>query len=198
MNKAKLLLTIIAVFITIPTVSADAWDDFSNLDNAWDGQKTITNQEFEEVIEALEAKDNQKKEKKRKKLIRKIGGGGTSLHEDLGPNVEIKELGKITSKKEDGILVNIPVNIVLNGNVLEKGFYKVIGERDNNNRIFISFYQSQFFKGKIEVQETESDFEQDKIDFAELLPYNDSFVKMIFGCLDFNAYTFIPYIEANF
>ena len=31
--------------------------------------------------------------------------------------------------------------------------------------------------------------------FAKLIPYNDSFVKIIFGCLDFNGYAFIPYIE---
>ena len=197
MTREKFLSLIIALFLIIPVAFADAWDDLSNIDNAWDGQKTITNQEFEQVMDALEEKDNQKKEKKRKKLIKRVSGGGTSLHEDLGPNTEIKDFDKITSKREEGILVNVPVNIIIDNNILDKGFYKVIGERDKDNKIFVSFYQSQFFKGKIEVQETENDYNQEKIDFAELLPYNESFVKMIFGCLDFIAYVFIPYIETN-
>lgn len=197
MTREKFLSLIIALFLSIPVAFADAWDDLSNIDNAWDGQKTITNQEFEQVMDALEEKDNQKKEKKRRKLIKKVSGGGTSLHEDLGPNTEIKDFDKITSEREEGILVNVPVNIIIDNNILDKGFYKVIGERDKDNKIFVSFYQSQFFKGKIEVQETENDYNQEKIDFAELLPYNESFVKMIFGCLDFNAYVFIPYVETN-
>ena len=60
---------------------------------------------------------------------------------------------------------------------------------------FIFLFQSQFFKGKISATETEDDFEEKEINFAKILPYNESFVKVIFGSIDFNAYTLIPFVE---
>ncbi len=85
--------------------------------------------------------------------------------------------------------------MILGDKVLEKGYYKAFGRRDENKKIIISLYQSQFFKGEIEAIETNDDFEEKDIDFAKLIPYNQSFMKMIFGSLDFNAYVFIPYMN---
>ena len=56
-------------------------------------------------------------------------------------------------------------------------------------------YGGFFFKGKIEVTETEEDYGEDLLDFAKIIPYNESFVKLIFGSIKFNAYAFIPFIE---
>ena len=59
--------------------------------------------------------------------------------------------------------------------------------------IYLSFYQSQFLKGKVKAKETNNDYNQETIDFVELIPYNDKYVKIIFGSLDFNAYAFVRY-----
>ena len=61
--------------------------------------------------------------------------------------------------------------------------------------MYILFYQSQYFKGKVLANETNEDFDEETLDFARLIPYNDSFVKIIYGCLDFNAYALVPYSE---
>ena len=45
----------------VPLCYAEDWDDFSGLDKAWDGQKSITNKEFEQAIDTLE-KNQKKKE----------------------------------------------------------------------------------------------------------------------------------------
>ena len=57
------------------------------------------------------------------------------------------------------------------------------------------FYQSQFFKGKVRACETEDDYDEDDLDFVKLTPYNDNFVKIIFGSLEFNAYAYVRFIE---
>ena len=184
------------MFISAPAFSADDWSEFGELDKAWDNQKDFSNQKYEQVINALEQKKQNKEKRKKKKLFRKISGGGTSLHEELNPDNTIQEVEAFKPKdKEEGLLLSLPVDIVLNGKILEKGFYKIIAERDENKEIIIKFYQSQYFKGSLVATETEDDYEQKNIDFVELLPFNESFMKLIFGSLDFNAYAHIQYIE---
>lgn len=192
----KRILLILLITILVPSCQADdSWDDFSVLDHAWDGQKSITNKEFEEAINTLEEKQTKKEAKQRKKLIKKIGGGGTSLHPDLNPESDIKNLDPLKKEDDDGVLLNIPVNLVIDDVPMDKGFYKVIAEKDKNNDINLLFYQSQFFKGKVRACETSDDYDQDSINFVKLLPYNEQFVKIIFGSLDFNAYAYVKYVQ---
>lgn len=192
----KRILLILLITILVPSCQAEgSWDDFSGLDHAWDGQKSITNKEFEEAINTLEEKQTKKEAKQRKKLIKKIGGGGTSLHPDLNPESDIKNLDPLKKEDDDGVLLNIPVNLVIDDVPMDKGFYKVIAEKDKNNDINLLFYQSQFFKGKVRACETSDDYDQDSINFVKLLPYNEQFVKIIFGSLDFNAYAYVKYVQ---
>jgi len=190
----KTLVQISILCFLMPAVFADDWDDFSGLDKAWDGQKSITNQEFEDAINTLEANQKKKEEKQKKKKIKKISGGGTSLHPDLAPGGEIPTL-KQASKNEDGMLLNVPVNMLIDGNILDKGFYNIYAEKDKNKNIYISFYQSQFLKGKVRAFETTDDYDSESIDFVKYEPYGNDHIKIIFGSLDFNAYTFVKISE---
>ena len=168
----RILLLLFCLFLLSSSVRADSWDDFNNLDRIWDGQKTITNQEFEQVLDKLEENSNKKEEKQKKKKRKKLFGSGTTLHEELNPDLTINELDAL-KPKNDGILVNIPVDFVLEGKLLEKGFYNIFAQTDEDtNKKYISFYQSQFFKGKIEVTETQEDYGKETLDFAEILPFN--------------------------
>lgn len=178
----------------MPTM-ADSWDDFSNVDRMWDGQKSITNQEFEQVMEKLEEGEKKKEEKQSKKKIRSLLGGGKLLHADAEPKIESNEL-ELAKLKEEGVLINLPVVVYIDSKPLEKGYYKLFAERDEkDNKTYVNFYQSQFLKARLQVQETEDDYGQDELDFAKIIPYNDSFVKFIFGSIDFNAYAFVPFVE---
>lgn len=190
----KSLILILFLIIAIPAFSED-WDDFGAVERMWDGQKSITNKEFEEVMDALQTNQKQKEEKQKKKKIKKISGGGDTLHRDLNVKNEINEIPNLKGKSEEGVLVNIPVKLILGDDILEKGFYKVFARKGDDKKLYVSFYQSQYLKGEVEVTETEDDFGEDEIDFAKLTPYNKSFMRMIFGSLEFNAYAYIPYIE---
>jgi len=193
--KNKLFLSLLSfVFITQLSCFAEQdWGDFGDLDRAWDGQKTITNKEFEEVMDALQEKSKAKDAKKKKKQFKKIIGGGESLHSDMAHDKEVKDFESL--KKDEGLLLNIPVDILLDEKILERGYYKAIAMRDDNKKIKIQFYQAQFLKGEVEGIETQDDFGEEKIDFIKLLPFNESFMKLIFGSLDFNAYAYVPFVE---
>lgn len=194
--KKYFFILVLSICLLPISVKADSWDDFSNVDRMWDGQKSITNKEFENVINALEEKGKQKEEKNAKKKRKKLFGTGTTLHSELNPdNANIQELQSI-KPDDNGILVNLPVHAIIDGKTFEKGYYSVFAQKDDENKkYYINFYQSQYFKGKLEVTETEDDFGEEELNFAKIIPFNDSFVKIIFGSIDFNAYAFIPYIE---
>lgn len=178
------------IILFTPKAFSESFDDFSDVDKMWDEQNTVNVQDYDKVIEALEEKKDIREEKVRRKKIKKLGGG-SSLHKDITIKNEISEINDL--KPDEDILVNVPVDLMVDGKFLEKGFYKVIGKSENH-KLYIEFYQSQFFKGKVEVKETNDDFGEEDINFAKIVPYNDAFVKIIFGSLDFNAYAYIPFL----
>lgn len=199
MTGKILTLFFLFLFFLCPKSYAD---DSGNLldinfdvDRVWDGQQSVTNQEFDNVVEKIEDNVKKKEEKKRKKRLKKLFGSGTTLHKELNPDNDVKEFD-ILKPNKDGVLVNIPVDLYFNNNILEKGFYKLEPVRDKKTKkIYINFYQSHSYKGKIEVNETQNDFGKEQIDFAEILPYNEDFVKLIFGSIDFNAYVYISIVK---
>lgn len=193
MKKLIFILTTILLFAT-PAFSDDFFDTYTGIQdegNLWDNQKPITDKEFEAAIDSLQAKKKQKEAKQRKKKIKKVSGGGTSLHPGLDPTNEITELEPLKANKDEGRLVNIPVDLLIDNGILEKGYYNVYGEKDKDGNIYLSFYQSQFLKGKIKAKETQYDFNSDDIDFAKFEPYDDNYVRIIYGSLDFNAYVYL-------
>lgn len=193
--RKNILVLILVLCLCKSNAIADSWDDFSNVDRMWDGQKSITNQQFEQVMEKLEEKGKQREQKIQKKKRKKLFGSGTTLHSELNPDNDIPEIQAPVSK-DDGILINLPVDIVVNNTHLEKGYYNVFAQKDKESgKLYIKFYQSQFFKGEIEATETDDDYGEENINFAKIIPYDDSFVKIIFGSLEFNAYSYIPYLH---
>lgn len=197
--KKFCLSALILLLLSSVSFADDFFDSYAGVDNAWDGQKPITNKEFEEAINVLQKNQKQKEAKARKKKIKKISGGGTSIHSGLDPLSEIKSQEKLVSKDNEGQLLNIPVCLVLGNNVLETGFYNVYGEKDKNDgKIYLSFYQSNKFCGKIPAYETKDDYEAEEINFVKLIPYNEHFIKIAYGSLKFNAYSLVQFYEPNY
>lgn len=194
MRKFLSLLFFIFVILGFQSVNADSWDDLSSVEKMWDGQKSITNQEFENVVEKLEEPLKQKEEKQKKKKRKKNFGSGTTLHEELNPDNKVLELESL--KPEEDLIINTPVDLLLNEKVIEKGYYKIVAEvNSESNKKYLNFYQSQFLKGQVEIVETQNDFDEKELNFVKLLPYNDSHVQIIFGSLEFNGYAFLPYLK---
>ncbi len=80
----------------------------------------------------------------------------------------------------------------MNGDGVEipMGHYKIVGQKDGN-RVYLDFYQSSTLVARVPAIETQDDFNQTPINFVQLHPYNAQRVKVIYGSIDFNAYTFI-------
>ena len=187
----KIFLLILCLILFFVPAFADEWDSMLETNQSWDGQKSITNKEFEEAINVIEGKKKKKEEKKKRKKIKKISGGGTSLHSELNPNGEIVKQDALKQRNEEDLIINIPVKLQMyDGEILDKGFYKVTAKKEKNE-LYLLFYQSQFYMGRVKAKETLNDYEQETLDFVNLIPYNEDYVKIIFGSMDLNAYSFV-------
>lgn len=195
MKKFFPIIISLLLFVPINAYADDFFDDYTGIEQNLDIQKPVTDKEFEEVINALTEKQKKKEEKARKKKIKKISGGGTSLHKGLEPTSEILEQETLKEKdKYEGQLLNIPVSTYIDGKILEPGYYNVFGEKDEKGNVYLKFYQAHDFKGKVKAYTTKNDFDDDNIDFVKMTPYDENYIKVMYGSLDFNAYTYLQYL----
>ena len=176
-KKLALIFCIICLALPVFAEEEDGWAKYDNIDNAWDGQKIITNKEFEDTMKALEERKNKKMNKQKEKAIRKFKG--KSLHDNMDVRKEKIESQTPLEEMEECQVINIPVEI---------------GEKKDDG-VYLELYQAHDLIAKIKAKETKDDFKQEYIQFVKLLPYNDSYMKLIFGSLDFNAYTYINIIN---
>ena len=171
------------------------WSKYDNIDNAWDGQKVITNKQFEETMNALEAKKNKKMNRQKEKAIRKVKG--SSLHDNMDAHKDNIESQTPLEEAEECQVINIPVNFVSNGKIIDCGFYKVVGEKKDDG-VYLELYQAHNLIAKIKARETQDDFDQEFIQFVKLIPDTDTRMKLIFGSVAFNAYTYINILEPQY
>lgn len=195
MYKKIILFLILSIF-ALPICAEEVdWSKYDNIDNAWDGQKVITNKQLEETMNALEAKKNKKMNRQKEKAIRKVKG--SSLHDNMDAHKDSIESQTPLEEAEECQVINIPVNFIFNGKIIDCGFYKVVGEKKDDG-VYLELYQAHNLVAKIKARETKDDFDQEFIQFVKLIPDTDTRMKLIFGSVAFNAYTYINIIEPQY
>ena len=66
-KRIFILILLCCMFIPLDVMADEDWSSYDNIDNAWDGQKAITNKQFEETMNALQANKKRKEDRKREK-----------------------------------------------------------------------------------------------------------------------------------
>lgn len=149
----------------------------NNIDNAFLGQKKITDEEFKKTLEQVKARQN-KKHKKDKPFK------GKNFNEENNG-------GYINETADKNLVLGVPVVLINDDDAeIPIGHYKIVGKKDKD-LVYLDFYQSSTLVARVPAIETQSDFDETGINFVKLLPYNEKRVKVIYGSIDFNAYTFI-------
>lgn len=174
------ILTII--FIILLTASdfalaeGDLWDNFGDT-NVY-GQTPVSDKEFEQALESKKGK------KKRDKNIPK--------GENFSQSNETEQLSSTT--KEPQILL-IPLNLKTgNNSIIPIGHYEIEGIKENGN-VYLKLYQAHNVIAKIPATETNEDFNEPTINFVKLLPHGENHVQIIYGGINFNAYSIIDIAE---
>ncbi|MFI3300753.1 MAG: hypothetical protein R3Y28_04960 [Candidatus Gastranaerophilales bacterium] len=156
--------------------SDDPWDDIEEVDLY--KLKRATDEEFEEAYEAKKGQQN--KSKKNKK--------GNSIQES-------QESVIINSGFEEVNTILIPAELKSSDGVkIPIGHYRVYGE-SKDGEAYLVFYQSHHLVAKIHAEITEDDFRKNEICFIEMQPYSKDDVRIIFGSMEFNAFTFLTIVQ---
>ncbi len=150
--------------------------------NPYAGQKQITDEEFQKTVDEIKAK-----QKKRIRKKDRMPEKNTIKQDDEG--------GYIDETSEGASILNVPLALV-NGDytVIPVGYYKVVGVQEDN-KYFLNLWQGNSVIAKVPAIMTKHDFDEKEINFAKILPYDEQRVKLIFGSIDFNAYTFLSILK---
>ena len=188
MKKLLWLFCISAILTASPAKSEDdlnsidEWRDISNIQDAWNGQQIITDDQFNKVIEQ---KTKHSKEKAQKRFKKKMG---EALIKGEQPQMNIGELKEIA---QDYPTLLVPTNIKYGDIQITPGFYRIIAGKNKQEQYTINFYQGNKLVGKIPATETQEDFDSETINFAKIIyTNNDKKAKIVYGCLEYN-------LEAN-
>ena len=163
--------------------TGDLWDNWGASQDFYGQDKPVTDEDFDKAIEQVKDKQNRNwlGLKKRNKNVPK--------GEEFSQSNET-EIINTNSDKNSLPVISLPVALKVGEDVLPVGHYQIKGENDAGNLV-LKFYQAQYVMAQFPAKETTDDFGEETISFAKWLPEGDNKIKVIYGSLDFNAYTVI-------
>ena len=168
--KRFVILLLLVFSANFAFADGDLWDNFG--DSNTYGQKAVSDQEFNKAIESKQ------KKKKRDKNIPK----GESFSQS-------DETAALTNTTKEPQILLIPLNLK-SGNIIPVGHYSVEGVKEGNE-VYLKLYQAHKLIAKLPAEETDDDFGEETINFVRIIPYGDYHVQIIYGGVDFNAYSII-------
>lgn len=181
----KLLATFFTslFFLNIPanaddSIPTDEWTDIGKMQEAWDGQEMITDDQFDKIIEQ---RTKRAKEKAEKKFKKKVG-------EALVPNIQSEtNINTLREIAQDYPTLLVPTTLTYENNSIVPGFYRVIAAKSKTGNFFINFYQGSNLIAKLPAVETDNDFEAETINYAKIIyTENEQRAKVVYGCLEYN------------
>ena len=183
-----LILIILALFSCMPAFSDDM--DFSSVGDLWNIEhpnldkevKAVSDEDFEKAIEEKDAKVN--------KWKHRIERWKRPKGEAYSQGNETQQIENETGTKDTLPVVCVPYDLQIGDWILPVGHYQVKGEYENGKPV-LKLYQAHYLMAKIPVTETNLDFNEEEILFVKLIPQENDTVKIIYGSLDFNAYTYV-------
>lgn len=193
----KLFLIILSFFILMIPVFADDVDLTSTGDlwDNWttdgDGRETVpvSDEDFDQAIEQVKDKQNRNwlGMKKKNKNIPK--------GEEFRQSNDTETINEHSNKASLPVL-SIPVELAAGEEFLPVGHYQIKGEKEGGN-VYINFYQSHYLMAKYPAIETNDDFDKETISFGDWFAEGNNKIKVIFGSMEFNAYTLIDIYRSN-
>lgn len=153
------------------TSSDSSWDDMLEFDRSWQtNHKSVTDDEFEKVMQKYE------KKKKTKKYEFDIDETRDSLN----------DMSILKDIANHSPIILFPSNLrSYEGEYIPAGYYK-LNYMSKNKKHYIVISQGRKVYATLEMTPTKENFHSESIQFAEIRPYNNEMMKLIYGNLDLN------------
>lgn len=189
----KLLLFILFFVVISPFALADeldsmstGWDSYNKtVDNAFDRQKPVTDDLFNKTINDIKARNAKKRKwfwSKKKEDI--VPLSPVPFKPDTYDN---QEMQSVYNKLGHTPTIMIPVNVVTGDGVrLSPGFYKLSNKKEADNSYSLLLTQGTTLMATLPAKSTDEDYEQNEINFSNVIPISDKYLKIIYGTLDLN------------
>ena len=193
MKKVLVSIIFICSFICCPVMADDVdlpstgelWDNWNTSQDFYGQDKpAVSDEDFNKALESVKNKQNKLGNWLKKRQIPK--------GEDFSQSNETEIINQEIDTPESLPVVCIPVELRVGDGILPIGHYQVQGEKDENGNVVLKLYQAQYLMAQFEAEETNDDFGEDTISFVKWLPEGDDKIKIVYGSMDFNAYTIIP------
>lgn len=186
MLKKLICLTSILMIFSSASIAdemggAKDWATLSEVENAWDGQKMIKNEDYDKVVDELEKRKNAKKIRANKRA------GQALMKESTGTEMDF-----LSKFEEQYPLLNLTVPMKVGNKEIPVGHYKVIGVNDNG-RVFLNLCQSYDVVARIPANLTEDDFNENEINFVKIEDVGNNVLILKYGSMKFNAYAYTNY-----
>lgn len=157
----------------------DFWDEPMKIDSdAKNQQRAVTDQEFEKVMKFFEKKKKKKEDKNKPK--------GAPIGPQMQEGATPADSNSFKVTYEDYPTVMIPVTLITaEHKEIPPGYYRILSAKKENG-YFLNFYQGSSLVAKIPAIETGDDHNQKSLNYAKVIPVNDSFMNVIYGDIDCN------------
>lgn len=193
-SMKKFAITLLCLLISAPCVVADdvdmpatgdLWDNWNPREDAREA-KPVSDADFDKALEQVDNKVNKWKKRLEKKNLPK--------GEEFRQSNETEFLNTEHGEQASLPVLCLPFEITLGEGVIPVGHYQLKAEKVDH-QLFLNLYQAHYLVAKIPAVETEDDFGEDSIFFAKWLPDEGNRVKIIYGSLEYNAYTIVEITE---
>lgn len=164
----------------------DLWSSFNTDLSSPKEQRFVSDEEFEQALK----KKNKKLDKWKKILL----NNGSPRGEQFSQSDETEAINNNQGADASLPVLALPVEIKIGEGYIPVGHYQVEGKNEDG-KIVLSLYQAHNLVAKIPATETNEDYEQEEILFANWVSEDDNRIKIIYGSLDFNAYALVDILQ---
>ncbi|MBQ2611318.1 hypothetical protein IJF81_02890 [bacterium] len=180
--KKIIIFVITTLFFSAPTFADDIWDSYQDT-NFYGKTQAVSDEDFEKALESKKQKKNFFGFTIKPKTNKNIPKGEEFRQSD--------ETTYITETYKDYPVITIPLDLIIDEKtILPVGHYQVEGEKENN-KVYLKFYQAGELIAKTPAITTSDDYDQENVNLAECREFDENRIEIIFGSLDFNAYTLV-------
>lgn len=190
----KLLLIIFILFVSLPAFadeldsSNDIWNSSTFIDNAFTGQKPVTDEQFEKTIKEIKSRP------KKKWFWQKTPPEVKPLSPapQYSQYQQFNELQSVSDKINHSPTIMISTQVYDDSrNIIEPGYYKMSKREELDGTYALILSQGTTTVAKVKATHTNEDFKQSEINFGNAVPIENKYIRLIYGNIDLNLEAFL-------